>query len=445
MKHLLTTFALACLGLTALAQNSTSPNGKITIATADNGLKVCYQEQVVLNIPAIGFEGASTLSQLEFVRDVNDDYTMLAGKRLHATNAAKEYQASLGENTRIVVRLYNDGVAFRYELSGLNGCKAPKELTTFLIPEGTKRWMQNWCDSNEELFPIATTYKAAPNRRHYEKNADGYAIHWAYPALLEPAEGIFALISEANIERRQSASTIYNEGELYRVTPSENEVSLTGDWHTPWRVAIIGNLADVVASTLITDVSEPCQIEDTSWIQPGVVSWIYWAYNHGSNDYNIICKYVDMAATLHLPYVLIDAEWDEMMKGCSALVIRGEESMSRACLSGIPFIWHAYPQSDEYQLVKVRALLERMKPHFDEEDFEIVSKTWLKINGYNEVSLSGLTGQSAQDCDVQNMYIQFFSSIPRLVPGFRDFAQSLRKNGDLCANLMTFIEKLAII
>ena len=149
MKHLLTTFALACLGLTALAQNSTSPNGKITIATADNGLKVCYQEQVVLNIPAIGFEGASTLSQLEFVRDVNDDYTMLAGKRLHATNAAKEYQASLGENTRIVVRLYNDGVAFRYELSGLNGCKAPKELTTFLIPEGTKRWMQNWCDSNE--------------------------------------------------------------------------------------------------------------------------------------------------------------------------------------------------------------------------------------------------------------------------------------------------------
>ena len=145
-----------------------------------------------------------------------------------------------------------------------------------------------------------------------------------------------------------------------------------------------------------------------------------------------------------LPY-LNQTEWDEMMKGCSALVIRGEESMSRACLSGIPFIWHAYPQSDEYQLVKVRALLERMKRHFDEGDFEIVSNAWLKINGYNEVSLFGLTGQSAQDCDVQNMYKQFFSSIPRLVPGFRDFAQSLRKNGDLCANLMTFIEKLAII
>ena len=62
-------------------------------------------------------------------------------------------------------------------------------------------------------------------------------------------------------------------------------------------------------------MAEPSKITDTSWIQPGVVSWVYWAYNHGSNDYNIIKKYVDMAVALHLPYVLIDAEWDEMKDG----------------------------------------------------------------------------------------------------------------------------------
>ena len=43
-----------------------------------------------------------------------------------------------------------------------------------------------------------------------------------------------------------------------------------------WRVAIIGSLADVVESTLVTDVSEPCRLSDVSWIKPGVVSWIYW-------------------------------------------------------------------------------------------------------------------------------------------------------------------------
>ena len=71
------------------------------------------------------------------------------------------------------------------------------------------------------------------------------------------------------------------------------------------------------------------------------------------------------------------------------------------------------------------------------------------------MSFPGLTRESRQGSDVQivrssrtmtaNPYSNFFSSIPRLVPGFRDFAASLRKNGDLAANLMTYIEKLAII
>ena len=130
-----------------------------------------------------------------------------------------------------------------------------------------------------------------------------------------------------------------------------------------------------------------------------------------------------------LPY-LNQSEWDRIMKSCSALVIRGEESMSRACLSGIPFIWHAYPQSDEYQLVKVKALLERMKPHFDQENFEIIEKAWITINSPERRS---------------NPYSDFFTAVLRLVPGFQDFALSLRKNGDLAYNLMTYIEKLDII
>ena len=91
-----------------------------------------------------------------------------------------------------------------------------------------------------------------------------------------------------------------------------------------------------MASTLITDVAEPCQLADTDWIQPGVVSWIYWAYNHGSNDYNIICKYVDLAVKLKLPYVLIDAEWDEMKDGKTV-----EDAVKYAVSKGIkPMIWY---------------------------------------------------------------------------------------------------------
>ena len=200
------------------------------------------------------------------------------------------------------------------------------------------RWMQQWAESYEGFFPFGTTAKVkpVPSFSGTFTSPDGYNNRWGYPALLEPVNGVFALITEANIERQQSASCLYNDGERFRVVPDKNEERLNGEWHTPWRVVIIGSLADVVASTLVTDVSEPCRLEDTSWIQPGVVSWVYWAYNHGSNDYNIIRKYVDMAATLHLPYVLIDAEWDEMKDGKTI-----EDAVAYARQQGVrPLIWY---------------------------------------------------------------------------------------------------------
>ena len=129
-------------------------------------------------------------------------------------------------------------------------------------------------------------------------------------------------------------------------------------------------------------------------------------------------------------------EWDKMLKNCGVLFIRGEESMSRACLSGIPFVWHAYPQSDEYQLVKVRALLERMAFHFKCEDFKIIENVWILINSpENEVSQK----------EFENAITLFFENIEKLVYGFREFALDLRKNGDLCSNLMTFIKNKCIM
>ena len=215
--------------------------------------------------------------------------------------------------------------------------------------------MQQWTDSYEGFFPLSTTYKVepVPSFSGISKSEEGYNNRWGYPALLEPQDGLFVLLSEANIEHGQSASCLYNNKELFKVVPADRTFeSPEGGWpkqgdrvnivrNTPWRVAIIGSLADVVESTLITDVSNPSQIADTSWIQPGVVSWVYWAYNHGSNDYNIIKKYVDMAATLRLPYVLIDAEWDQMDQLPSNEGKTIEDAIAYAKEQGVkPMIWY---------------------------------------------------------------------------------------------------------
>ena len=307
-----------------------SPNGKLTVEPRQQTLVVRYQQQQVLEVET-GVD-VTMLSESK-AKHITADYQMLAGKKSRCTNEANEYRCGA-----LALRIYNDGIALRYEYQGLKDTAIPEEHTAYIIPEGMPRWMQQWAESYEGFFPYATTAKVkpVPSFSGTFTSPDGYNNRWGYPALLEPANGVFALITEANIERRQSASCLYNDGERFRVVPDKNEERLSGEWHTPWRVVIIGSLADVVESTLVTDVSEPCRLEDTSWIKPGVVSWVYWAYNHGSNDYNIIRKYVDMAAMLHLPYVLIDAEWDEMKDGKTI-----EDAVAYAREKGVrPLIWY---------------------------------------------------------------------------------------------------------
>ena len=307
-----------------------SPNGKLTVEPRQQTLVVSYQQQPVIEVET-GIETAALRKSK--AKRISTDYQMIAGKKSHCTNEANEYRCGA-----LVVRIYNDGIALRYEYQGLKDAKQPEELTAYRIPEGTRRWMQQWAESYEGFFPFNTTAKEkpVPSFSGTFTSPDGFNNRWGYPALLEPADGVFALITEANIERQQSASCLYNDDERFRVVPDKNEKQLNGEWHTPWRVVIVGSLADVVESTLVTDVAEPCLLEDTNWIHPGVVSWVYWAYNHGSNDYNIIRKYVDMAATLHLPYVLIDAEWDEMTDGKTI-----EDAVAYARQQGIrPLIWY---------------------------------------------------------------------------------------------------------
>ena len=396
-------FLMVAVG--AMAAPMTSPNGKITVTVDGHALKVCYEKQQVLDIAEAGVDATAAVT---LTQRIKADYQMLTGKRSHCTNEANEYQIGT-----TVLRVYNDGIALRTNLSPLTSHPSP---LTYRIPEGTRRWMQQWCDSYEGFFPLSTTYKVTPVPSYSGtfKSAEGWNNRWGYPALLEvrgeksevrgeksevrgQKEPVYVLISEANIEHGQSASCLYNDGELFKVVEAElsSHPSPLTSHHSPWRVAIIGKLADVVESTLITDVCEPCEIADTSWIQPGVVSWIYWAYNHGSNDYNIIKKYVDMAETLRLPYVLIDAEWDEMDKVSSNNGKTIEDAINYAKSKGVkPLIWYnsSVGWVDGAPTPKYRL----NKPEDREKEF-----AWLEKMGVAGVKIDFFSGDNQRNMDFQ--------------------------------------------
>lgn len=377
-----------CLSVACVWAQPVSPNSRLSITPSGRGFTISYLNKPVLNVPVVGYDGMkNNRPKWKFEGLKLSDYHMKTGKKEYCSNDANEYRATLNSGVQLVVRLYNDGVAFRYELSNVSG-QLPKEITAYKIPEGVKRWMQQWTDSYEGFYPMSTTGKIKPIGRMagVEKSPEGYNLRWGFPTLIEPQDGIFVLLSEANIERRQSAACLYTDGDLLRVTPDVNNLKIRGKWHSPWRVAIIGDMQDLIQSTLVNDVSEPCKLKDTTWIKPGVVSWIYWANNHGSNDYNIIKKYVDMAVTLKLPYVLIDAEWDQMKDGKTI-----EDAVAYANQQGIkPMIWYnsSVGWIDGAPTPKFRL----NKPEDREKEF-----AWCEKIGVAGVKIDFFSGDSQRD------------------------------------------------
>ncbi len=298
-----------------------SPNGRIVVEVqGDTSLAVKYIDGKsvcrAFTIPSLGVavdgnseSGRWRVASMKSSRPLHECYTMQTGKRSECVNEGIEYIYACSYGTdghgRLALRLYDDGIAFRYEIDGLAGSVVYDEFTTYRIPEGVERYIQRFDPSYENFFPKTTSGRES-------------AAHSAYPALLRFAPECWALITEAGIGRCHAASSLTNRAVPtdYKVTLARNDRAVTGDWVSPWRVIIMGHLDDVVESTLVTDVSRPAENgTDNGWIKPGVVSWIYWAHNHGSRDFMLVKQYIDLACALRLPYALIDAEWDEMSNG----------------------------------------------------------------------------------------------------------------------------------
>lgn len=345
MKKIICLIAVAVMAIQACSlcqeESPVSPNGKIGLSydKISGAFSITYDNdgnrREVMHLPAYGLRfpegGDSLLHLLKSKKNgvIDTRYTMNSGKRHQCRNQANEYSYrfadSRGREFEMVFRLYNDGVAFRYELHDFPESEPLEELTTYRIAEGTRRWMQRFNPSYEDFFPMTETGETETR-------------HWGYPALVQSNENVWALISEAGIEKIHSASSLKNERSAtdYRVCPDVNRCSISGEWHSPWRVLIIGSLADVTESTLITDVCEENKIGPAEWIRPGNVSWIYWAYNRGSKDFRIVKQYIDMAHELSLPYVLIDWEWDVMSNGGTI-----EEALQYAAERGVRvLLWY---------------------------------------------------------------------------------------------------------
>lgn len=322
---------LAAMQATAKSSETsvTSPDKKIkvTLHAADDKsyLSVSYKGKTLTDRIELGLTTDShdlhnrmTLTDEGKTRRYVSDYTTKHGKRSHCRNEAWGRTVTLtaadGKRLGVDIRAYNDGVCFRYRIDNeeRQTLTFKEENTSYNMSESANRWISKFTTCYEEDFPL-------------QKGAERQGT-WNYPMLFENANA-FMLITEANANREYCATHISNEDDkdCYRVSfPFAWEGNGKGDvnprsqastWLSPWRVMVVGQLKDIVESTLVEDVSDASSMKKTDWIQGGRAAWIYWAYNHGTKDYRLCQQYVDLAAEMNWEYVLFDWEWDAMTNG----------------------------------------------------------------------------------------------------------------------------------
>mgnify|MGYP000754919587 FL=1 len=307
---------------------------KITFSVNYDGKTILSQTELGLETDVQKFYGNLKLKSVSKAKRIVDDYKMITGKRSHCINEAFErtysFENQEGNALDITFRVYDNGVVFRYEINTIADKEyVVDEYTAYNIPQGAKRWMQQYDPGYEKFFPVSTDGKL-PDRPKVNS--------WGYPGLIELQDSVFMLITEANIRRGHCGSLLSNgdNNDRYQVKLADKKQVAEKTWVSPWRVLIIGGLSDIVESTLVTDVSDPSKVEYTEWINPGMVSWIYWAYNHGSKDYQKVKEYIDLAAEMHWPYNLIDWEWDEMSNGGNL-----QDAVKYTLNKGIkPLLWY---------------------------------------------------------------------------------------------------------
>nr|WP_318710951.1 elongation factor P maturation arginine rhamnosyltransferase EarP [uncultured Treponema sp.] len=184
---------------------------------------------------------------------------------------------------------------------------------------------------------------------------------------------------------------------------------------------------------------------------------VFLARGISSEPFDKSCLEIGAAFEYSELPALEQEQWDAMLCSMDFNFIRGEDSFSRACLSGIPFVWHVYVQDEEFQLVKLNAFLERIRPFLNAGHFEDYKKFCFLYNRTfpvepgDEACQAIATLKSSLPADEGSAGEEMSSLAAKLLLGAEREKESFEKasaefldNGDLAENLLEFINTLQV-
>lgn len=319
---------------TVSAMSCESPDGRLHFkVSADSEGQVFYgirlDDEPVLRKSRLGILGTGFVEASRYVISETTERTQAEtweqpwGERSHVYDKSTECEAGFanpGSATvawYLRVRVYDDGVGFRYVLPPGNGraIAIRGELTEFAIaPEATAIWQPGSDPLKYETLYRRTTVADVENAHS--------------PLTIRLENGVHLSIHEAALVN-YPAFTLEPQGDgilQAKLRPRSDGLAavLTPPFETPWRtIQVSDDAVGLINSDLILNLNEPNKLGDVSYIEPGKFVGIWWALHlgqwtwhagsgHGATTEHAI-DHIDFAAEYGFDGVLVEGwntGWD---------------------------------------------------------------------------------------------------------------------------------------
>jgi len=327
-----------------------SPNGKIDMAL-ESGAKISWSVKhenteviapstisLTLGSGVVLGNNAKVISTKS--SKVNSSFATPIYKKKTVIDEYNQVIVNFKGDFGLILRAYNDGVAYRFFTSKKGQIIVESEEANFNFSTDHKAFVPYVRDLREnDMYSCAfeAMYDEIPLSKFVK---DSLAIS---PLLIDLGNGKKAAIVEAELEDYpgmyltrnnqtlpglQGAFAHYPKEERlggynkmnFMVSKREQYIAKTsGTRNFPWRAIIISESdKDLLNNDMVQKLSALSQIADVSWIKPGKVAWDWW------NDWNIskvdfkagintetYKYYIDFASKNHIEYVVLDEGWSE--------------------------------------------------------------------------------------------------------------------------------------
>ena len=301
-----------------VSDSTSSPNGKLKLTAAmdesgsftysleANGQKRIDPSTLGLDfgpagrIPAKGWQAA-----VKSERSENGVWKPLWAKRDSVPDQYNETIWALTgpgapfDSLHIVLRAYDDGVVFRYEVpqdaSG-KAATASADLTEFNFAGDYTAWFYN--GENHNLGPDKLS--AITGTR--------------LPVMtIEAASDAYLAIHEADLRSGEPLRLEKSGSTSFRALTAPGEIA--PGYEGPWRVIFFGTTPGAMVDSHLIELLNPDPAGDFSWVKPGVAVWD-WRINgaevpgfkYGMNLPSWI-RMIDFAASNNIKHLVLDADW----------------------------------------------------------------------------------------------------------------------------------------